>query len=51
MGGSFYRAIRSVYSFVDLPMIQGDGHRDPVLIVVTNTLADLIQARVDPRVR
>jgi peptide/nickel transport system permease protein len=46
-----YREIRSVYSFADLPMIQGMVIETTVLIVVANTLADLIQARVDPRLR
>ena len=46
-----YREIRSVYSFADLPMIQGMVIETTVLIVVANTLADLIQARMDPRLR
>jgi hypothetical protein len=29
----------------------GDGDRDDVLIVVANTVADLTQAAVDPRLR
>jgi peptide/nickel transport system permease protein len=46
-----YREIRSVYSFADLPMIQAMVIETTVLIVVANTLADLIQAAVDPRLR
>jgi hypothetical protein len=46
-----YREIRSVYSFADLPMIQAMVIETTVLIVVANTLADLIQARMDPRLR
>ena len=46
-----YREIRSVYSFADLPMIQGMVIETTVLIVVANILADLIQARTDPRLR
>jgi peptide/nickel transport system permease protein len=46
-----YRYIRSVFSFADLPMIQGMVIETTVLIVVANTFADLIQARVDPRLR
>jgi ABC-type dipeptide/oligopeptide/nickel transport system permease component len=46
-----YREIRSVYSFADLPMIQAMVIETTVLIVVANTLADLIQARMDPQLR
>jgi peptide/nickel transport system permease protein len=46
-----YRQIRSVYSNADLPMIQAMVIETTVVIVVANTLADLIQAAVDPRVR
>jgi peptide/nickel transport system permease protein len=46
-----YREIRSVYSNADLPLIQAMVIETTILIVVANTLADLIQARLDPRVR
>jgi peptide/nickel transport system permease protein len=46
-----YREIRSIYSNADLPLIQAMVIETTVLIVVANTVADLIQARVDPRVR
>ena len=46
-----YREIRSVYSTADLPLIQAMVIETTILIVVANTAADLIQARVDPRVR
>jgi peptide/nickel transport system permease protein len=46
-----YREIRSVYSFADLPMIQGMVIETTVVIVAANTLTELIQARIDPRLR
>jgi peptide/nickel transport system permease protein len=46
-----YREIRSVYSNADLPLIQAMVIETTILIVVANTLADIIQARLDPRVR
>ena len=46
-----YREIRSVYSNTDLPLIQAMVIETTILIVLANTFADLIQARVDPRVR
>jgi peptide/nickel transport system permease protein len=46
-----YREIRSVYSNADLPLIQAMVIETTILIVVANTLADLVQARLDPRVR
>jgi peptide/nickel transport system permease protein len=46
-----YREIRAVYSTVDLPLIQAMVIETTILIVVANTAADLIQARLDPRVR
>jgi ABC-type dipeptide/oligopeptide/nickel transport system permease component len=45
-----YREIRSVYSTADLPLIQAMVLETTVLIVLANMAADLIQARVDPRV-
>jgi peptide/nickel transport system permease protein len=45
-----YREIRSVYSTADLPLIQAMVLETTVLIVLANIAADLIQARVDPRV-
>jgi peptide/nickel transport system permease protein len=46
-----YREIRSVYSNADLPLIQAMVLETTVLIVLMNTFADVIQARLDPRVR
>lgn len=46
-----YREIRSVFSYADLPLIQGMIIETTFLIVIANMLADLVQARVDPRVR
>jgi peptide/nickel transport system permease protein len=46
-----YREIQSVYSNADLPLIQAMVIETTILIVVANMLADLIQARLDPRVR
>jgi ABC-type dipeptide/oligopeptide/nickel transport system permease component len=46
-----FREIRSVYSFADLPLIQAMVIETTILIVAANTFADLIQARLDPRVR
>ena len=46
-----YREIQSVYSNADLPLIQAMVIETTILIVMANMLADLIQARLDPRVR
>jgi len=46
-----YREITSVYSNADLPLIQAMVIETTILIVVANLFADLIQARLDPRVR
>ena len=46
-----FREIRSVYWNADLPLIQAMVIETTILIVGANTLADLIQARLDPRVR
>jgi peptide/nickel transport system permease protein len=46
-----YREIRSIYSNADLQLIQAMVIETTLLIVLMNTLADLIGARLDPRVR
>ncbi len=46
-----YREIRSVFSYADLPLIQGMIIETTALIVLANMAADLLQARVDPRAR
>ena len=46
-----FREIRSVYSFADFPLIQGMVIEATALIVIANTLADTVLARLDPRVR
>jgi hypothetical protein len=46
-----YREIRSVFSYADLPLIQGMIIETTAMIVLVNMAADLIQARVDPRAR
>jgi peptide/nickel transport system permease protein len=45
------REISSVYSNADLPLIQAMVIETTILIVLANLAADLLQARVDPRVR
>ena len=46
-----FREIRTVYSFADFPLIQAMVIEATALIVIANTLADALQARLDPRVR
>jgi peptide/nickel transport system permease protein len=46
-----FREIRTVYSFADFPLIQAMVIETTALIVIANTLADALQARLDPRVR
>jgi peptide/nickel transport system permease protein len=46
-----YREIRALGSYADYPLLQGMIIETTVIIVLSNMLADAVQARLDPAVR